>query len=209
MNLVLVHYHPEAGSLTEAVTSRVVEGFTVGTGDTVDVMDLHREGFDAHMTAQDLAFYRGLGELPEDVKVIQRRIDRADALALVFPMYWWSTPGVVKGWFDRVLTRAWAFDYSAEGTVVPLLQHLPVLLVVVAATDRSGLQKHGYEQALQTQLNAGILGFCGMTDVRTHILFESEAPDGEKRREFLAGAADLGRELQRSSQLARRARIDS
>ena len=27
-----------------------------------------------------------------------------------FPMYWFSVPGILKGWFDRVLTSGFAFS---------------------------------------------------------------------------------------------------
>ena len=33
----------------------------------------------------------------------QARIERADALAFVFPVWWWSFPAVLKGWIDREL----------------------------------------------------------------------------------------------------------
>ena len=28
-------------------------------------------------------------------------VDRADALAFVFPVYWWSSPALLKGWIAR------------------------------------------------------------------------------------------------------------
>jgi putative NADPH-quinone reductase len=45
---------------------------------------------------------------PADVLAEQARIDRADALVLVFPIYWWSLPGLLKGWIDRVFVNGWA-----------------------------------------------------------------------------------------------------
>ena len=37
----------------------------------------------------------------------QQRLDRADALVLVYPIYWWSFPAQLKGWIDRVFIQDW------------------------------------------------------------------------------------------------------
>ena len=36
------------------------------------------------------------------------RVEAAQALVFVFPVWWWSVPAVLKGWFDRVLRVNWA-----------------------------------------------------------------------------------------------------
>ncbi|XXR65077.1 NAD(P)H-dependent oxidoreductase [Sorangium sp. So ce388] len=47
------------------------------------------EAFNPRFTAADLAVHRRKAP-PADVAVEQARIDRADALVLVYPVYWWS-----------------------------------------------------------------------------------------------------------------------
>ena len=36
--------------------------------------------------------------MPEDVRREQARVERTDALMLVFPVWWWSFPAMLKGW---------------------------------------------------------------------------------------------------------------
>jgi hypothetical protein len=36
--------------------------------------------------------------MPEDVRREQARVERSDALMLVFPVWWWSFPAMLKGW---------------------------------------------------------------------------------------------------------------
>lgn len=31
-------------------------------------------------------------------------------ILLQFPLYWFSVPAILKGWFDRVLTQGFAFS---------------------------------------------------------------------------------------------------
>jgi NAD(P)H dehydrogenase (quinone) len=55
------------------------------------------------MSRADLDLYHGdPSALPDDILREQQRVERADMLVFVFPVYWWSVPGLLKGWFDRV-----------------------------------------------------------------------------------------------------------
>ncbi len=54
----------------------------------------------------DHAVHRGQASPPADVLAEQARIDRADTLVLVYPIYWWSMPALLKGWIDRVFSMA-------------------------------------------------------------------------------------------------------
>ena len=47
--------------------------------------------------------------VPDDVRDHQARVDAADVLTLIFPIYWWSFPAILKGWIDRVWNRGWAY----------------------------------------------------------------------------------------------------
>lgn len=49
------------------------------------------------------------GRLPEDVAMEQDKIRRADAVVVQFPLWWYGTPALLKGWFDRVFVSGFAF----------------------------------------------------------------------------------------------------
>ncbi len=49
-----------------------------------------------------------------DVAEEQAALLRAGAVVFQHPMYWYSVPGLLKHWFDKVLQRGWA--YGAAGT---------------------------------------------------------------------------------------------
>jgi glutathione-regulated potassium-efflux system ancillary protein KefF len=48
-----------------------------------------------------------------DVAAEQDVLRRADAIVLQHPLYWYSVPGLLKHWFDKVLARG--FAYGAGG----------------------------------------------------------------------------------------------
>jgi glutathione-regulated potassium-efflux system ancillary protein KefG len=44
-----------------------------------------------------------------DVEKEQDALERADAIVLQHPFYWYSVPALLKEWIDRTLTSGWAF----------------------------------------------------------------------------------------------------
>lgn len=139
--IVVAHHHPR--SLTHALAARIAEG-VVRAGHSAETADLAAEGFEPRFGLADHAVHRGQASPPADVLAEQARIDRADTLVLVYPIYWWSMPALLKGWIDRVFSNGWAFDYSIGGDLRKKLQRLRVVLVGVGGADAGTFERHGY-----------------------------------------------------------------
>lgn len=170
--IVVAHHDPQ--SLTHSVAAQVAAGLTAA-GHTVEIADLAAEGFDPRNTAADHAVHRTRATPPADVRAEQARIDRADALVLAFPIYWWSLPGLLKGWIDRVFINGWAIEYSPDTPVVKKLRHLNVHLLALGAADDDAFDRHGYAQAMRTQIDYGIFDYCGAQVLTSALLLDSES----------------------------------
>ena len=191
MHVLTVFSHPQRKSFPGAVLDAFVEG-VVQAGHTAEVADLHAEGFDPRFTAEDHAHFWG-GPRPADVAREQARVDAADALALVFPIYWWSFPALLKGWIDRVFTTGWAYSLDAQSNSRGHLSGKPVMLIGTGGTRPATYDKYGYGDALRTQIEVGIFNFCGMTDVETHLLLDVDGEaNAERRAGYLIDARALG-----------------
>ncbi|MEO7760665.1 MAG: glutathione-regulated potassium-efflux system oxidoreductase KefF [Betaproteobacteria bacterium] len=51
-----------------------------------------------------------------DIAVEQDALARAQLVVWLHPLYWYSVPGLMKHWFDKVLERGWA--YGETGTAL-------------------------------------------------------------------------------------------
>lgn len=169
MHALVVVAHPDPASLSQVVAQKLAEGVS-GAGHSAEIADLAREGFDPRFTLNDLAAHRREIAQPADIAFEQMRIDRADALVLVYPVYWWSMPALMKGWIERVFANGWAYDELEGGKTVRKLQHLPVHLVAVAGADMRTYARHGYFGAMRTQIDHGIFGYCGAPVVTSELL---------------------------------------
>lgn len=193
MHALIVVAHPDPDSLSHSVAAHVAEGVSLsGHDNTFEFADLMSEGFDPRFTASDIAVHRTLAPPSADVAAEQARIDRADALVLVYPVYWWSMPGLLKGWIDRVFANGWAYDEGPDTKLVKKLHHLRVHLVAVAGADVRTYARHGYFGAMKTQIDHGIFDYCGARVVTSELMFDSQTQDPVAH---LDAARAIGRNL--------------
>ena len=169
MHILAVMAHPAGPSLTRSVASAVLDAGTAH-GHTVELVDLVAEGFDPVFGPADHAAFTAAGPTPPDVRREQQRIDRADHLILVHPVYWWSMPAVLKGWIDRVFVSGWAFEEEAGGDIVKKLGRLNVHLIALAGASAATYARHGYRDAMRAQIDHGIFDFCGAPVVTSELV---------------------------------------
>ena len=191
MHVLVTVAHPKRDSATHAVAARLIEGVRLA-GHSAELADLAAEGFDPRFTEHDIAVHRQRLPPADDVRAEQARIDRADALVLVYPVYWWSFPALLKGWIDRVFSNGWAYDEAPGTPLVKKLQRLPVYLVAVGGADWRTYARHGYFGAMRTQIDHGIFDYCGARVFRSELLLEPA--DGDWAGNFEAARA-LGRKV--------------
>ena len=193
MHALIVVSHPLKTSLTHSVAAAVAQGITEsGTQNTAEIADLTQEGFNPVFAEPDIAAFLQTGVTPPDVIAEQARIDNADALVLVFPVYWWSMPGLLKGWIDRVFSNGWAYEETADGKVVKKLGRLRVHLVALGAAGQKTYDKHGFTAAFQTQIAHGIFDYCGATVASSQLLL---LPELETAEAYLEAARQSGKTI--------------
>lgn len=169
MHALVVVAHPDPASLSHAVAQAVAEGVS-GAGHSFEMADLAKEGFDPRFSLNDIAVHRREAAPSADVAAEQARLDRADVLVLVYPVYWWSMPGLMKGWIERVFANGWAYDEGADLKTVKKLGHLPVHLVGIGGATMRTYERHGYLSAMKTQIEHGIFDYCGAPVVTSKLL---------------------------------------
>lgn len=193
MHALIVVANPDPKSFSHAVVRSVIEGLIAG-GHTAEVADLAAERFDPRMTEADVAYFRGALGPPPEVQREQDRIDRADAMIVVHPFYWWQMPALLKGWIDRVFQAGWAYGVSPEGAVVGLLADRPVHVIVHGEVTEAGADKRGYRTAFLTVVD-GVFAFCGMRRHETTFLFNVHSKDAAVRVGHLETAQQIGLHL--------------
>jgi len=107
MRMLIVVAHPSPDSRT-AHLARSAQSSAAAAGHEVDFWDLTAEGFDPVLSAAEWQGYRAGLPAPAMAAEIAR-LQRAEALILIFPTWWGGPPAVLKGWFDRLFRPGVAF----------------------------------------------------------------------------------------------------
>jgi putative NADPH-quinone reductase len=84
--------------------------------------------------------YRDYPRFDIDVVVEQKRLLDHDVILFEFPMFWYSTPSIVKEWEDLVLEHGFAY-----GTDGDKLADKRMLLAVTAAGPEDAYTQNGYQ----------------------------------------------------------------
>jgi glutathione-regulated potassium-efflux system ancillary protein KefF len=96
-----------------------------------------------------------------DAPVERGAIGRATAIVLLHPLYWYTTPALLKHWFDVVLTKG--FAYGEGGTA---LHGKTCLWAVTTGGDDSAFSEAGRHHrafAAFTPVVEQTVRYCGMT----------------------------------------------
>ena len=98
----------------------------VDSGNEYILSDLYKMGFDPTMTEQEYlrdAYYRNTPDVASDVLAEQEKINSADAIAFIYPVFWTEAPAKLVGWFDRV----WSYGFAYGEKTMKLLDKAIIL----------------------------------------------------------------------------------
>ena len=182
--------HPNPGSFNHAVCNAFLNGLK-NAGAAYTLNDLYASNFNPLMAGEDFNQFGESGELPADVLAEQEQVDSVDALAFIYPVWWNEAPAILKGWFDRVLSKGWAYDISDAGEFKALLKLEKVVILNTADNPLELLEDIGLNQAARLTKADGTFLFCGAAEIDHRILGDVSSDD-EGRRLFLQEVEALG-----------------
>jgi NAD(P)H dehydrogenase (quinone) len=128
MRFLVLYAHPVPESFVAALHRTVVETLR-RTGHEVDDCDLYAERFDPVLSYEERVHYL---EVPANRRAVEdyvRRVEQAEGLILVFPVWNFGFPAILKGFLDRVFLPGVSFTL-VDGLATPNLMHLKTLVAV-------------------------------------------------------------------------------
>ena len=135
MNMLIVFAHPSKESYTYQILQQLIAELK-NQGHEYDISDLYGMEFQSDMSEQE---YRreGLSQthlpISSDVLIEHQKIERADCIVFLYPVWWSDCPAKLKGWFDRVYSLGYAYGYDAVGKKVHAMKTIPHGAVICTA----------------------------------------------------------------------------
>ena len=176
MKVFIVYCHPSDNSFTKKMCDAFIKGI-VDSGHEYIISDLNKMGFESSMTEQEYlrdAFYRTSPDVAEDVRAEQEKINSADAIAFIYPVFWSEAPAKLVGWFDRVWT--YGFAYGEKTMKVPG----KAMILCSAGNSAERLKQTGLLDSMKNVMFGDRL--AGRAEKMEFVLFDQTSRENEQRR---------------------------
>ena len=150
MKVHIVYCHPSPASYTHEVFTSLREQLQ-GAGFDCSFSDLYAENFRSDMTEEEYAREGGNAtqvDLAEDVLREQARLAVAVCVVFLYPVWWSDCPAKLKGWFDRVFVRGYAYGAVDGVTSMPVIPY--GLVVCTAGHPAAVLEATGIDSSMRT-----------------------------------------------------------
>lgn len=186
MKVVIVFNHPYEGSYCNALLQSVIKGLQKARHET-DLIHLDKDHFNPVMTAADLKGFRD--KQPVDPKVLEynQRIQNADHLIFIFPIWWELMPAMTKGFIDKVIFPGVAYDYTNTGNtrMKPLWTNLKGATIITTMNTPHWLYSLLFGNAIKKAMILGTFWKIGFKN-RKWISFNGvKMATQEKRTKWL------------------------
>jgi putative NADPH-quinone reductase len=128
MRVLVLYAHPDPESYAAALHRAAVDALR-RAGHAVDDCDLYAESFDPVLSRAERVAYHDVPGNRAPVAAYVRRLQEADALVLMFPVWNFGFPAILKGFLDRVFLPGVSFRIE-NGLVQPNLRHVKRVVAV-------------------------------------------------------------------------------
>lgn len=202
MKVLIVYAHPESKSFNNAMKELAVSVLK-GQGHELRISDLYSMNFKASLGRDDFLELTNTElvnyvmelknayekqKLTDDIKKEQEKLLWADFIILQYPLWWFSVPAILKGWFDRVLATGFAWDFGRMYDKGLLAGKKGMLSVTTGGPEAiyASDAPHGWDiNQVLYPVNHGVLYFCGIQPIPPFVAYAVFQVDDKVRRNYL------------------------
>ena len=174
----MVYGHYDDKSFNAAIKDTFIKSANE-KGHIVDCVDLYKEKLDPVFS----------GEEPDNIVLNHRkRIEQADVIALVAPIWNFRMPAILEGWIDKVLAPPWAFKFKKiignYGYPMGNLNGKKAIVFCTYGSPQFAIRTFFLNMPTK-RLRRGVFNICGIKDVTYKRYFAVPFVSDEKRKKFL------------------------
>ena len=181
MKIVIINGHPDRESFNHALHKAYKTG-ALSAGNGVEEIILSDMEFSTNLRFG----YRKRTDFEPDLLNAWDKIQQADHLVLIFPMWWASMPALMKGLFDRIFLPGFAFEYQEKSPFPKQLLKGKTSEIITTMDTPVWYYKWVLGNPGIKLLKNSILGFCGIKNKRTTCLSVIKTSDDKQRQKWLS-----------------------
>jgi putative NADPH-quinone reductase len=177
--VVIGHPDPAPGRYGRQLADAYIRGAR-RAGHSVDAIDVAALKFPLLRSKADY----DSGEIPPGLRAAQTKVDWANHLVIIFPLWLGEMPALLKGFLEQVVRFGANDPRPLKGKSARII----ITMGMPALVYRFVFRAHGLKN-----LKHNILGFCGVRPIRSSLIGLIENKDPRARERWLKKAEQLGR----------------
>lgn len=180
MKKTIIISHPWNKSFNHAIANRIRDLLT-SKGENFHLIDLYNDQFDPALGEQDLKRFKdGVAIDPQVVKY-QNILKETDELVMVFPIWWYSMPAILKGFIEKAMLKNFSYTETPTG-LKGKLTHIKRTTIITTSESPTWYLKFIKGNFIEKVFKKGILRDIGIKNVQW-INFPNIKKSSQKMRE--------------------------
>ena len=187
-NILVINGHPNEDSFNHALTQAYING-AKSSGIALKEIWVGRLNFN-----HNLQFgYQKRMELEPDLIDAWEKIQWADHLVWVHPVWWGGFPAIMKGFMDRLFLPGMALKYRKNSVWWEKLLTGKTAHIITTLDQPGWYYRMFFGRPSVNQLKRSILEFCGVKPVRIIYVGIIKGSELEVRNKWMLKVEGLGR----------------
>ena len=189
-NILIINCHPNRDSFNFGLADAYKKG-ALSNGDALKEIVIADLQF-----SPNLQFgYQKRTELEPDLAAAWEKIQWADHLVWICPVWWGGLPAIAKGFIDRVFLPGRVFQYRENSPFWDRLLTGKTAHIITTLDQPSWYYWLVYGRPSVNQLKRSTLEFCGVKPVKVSYFGIVRKSNDETRKKWLEKAEQMGRRL--------------
>lgn len=186
-NILIINGHPNKESFNHALAKAYKEA-ALKSGAFVTEINIADLNFNPNLKYG----YTKRMELEPDLQYSLEKIQQADHLVWVHPVWWGGLPAIMKGFLDRLFLPGLAFKYRENSVWWDKLLTGKTARIITTIDQPAWYYRLIYGNPSINQLKKSTLEFCGIKPVKVTAIGIIKTSDPEKRISWLNKVSRLG-----------------
>ncbi|MCP3928796.1 MAG: NAD(P)H-dependent oxidoreductase [Bacteroidetes bacterium] len=160
MKIQIIYCHPSKKSYTYEILEQLKLSLENEKLE-YKISDLYEMNFQTDMSEEEYereGFAKTNLPISNDVKQEQQKMEKADCIIFIYPVWWSDCPSKLKGWFDRVYSVGYAYGYDESNEIEKMKTLKYGLVICTAGHSNEFLKEIGIAESMRNVMIDDRLG---------------------------------------------------
>lgn len=175
MKTLIIYAHPKTGGHCPYILEKLKDNLA-SKKINYDIIDLYRIKYDPILHENE-HYTRGNKDISPQNKRFQKMISRSDHLIFIYPVWWNSSPAILRGFIERVFTPGFAYNY-VNGIPKGLLKGKKATILTTYGAPK--IFASLFQKEARKFMEKHVLKFCGIRSRSYYICKATEFNEKQK-----------------------------